>query len=106
MLGFLKKRDINNGISEFKNTYNAVLLDVRTKEEYREGHVAGSKNIEVGNINSIISLIKNMETPLFVYCHSGSRSSIAVNALKSLGYTNVKNIGGISSYTGAIEREV
>ena len=44
------------------------------------------------------------DTPLFVYCHSGARSSQAVRALTRMGYNNVKNIGGIAAYTGEVER--
>ena len=40
--------------------------------------------------------------PLFAYCHSGSRSSQAAAMLRHMGYTNVKNIGGIAGYTGKV----
>ena len=43
------------------------------------------------------------DTPLFVYCHSGARSRQAVDALRRMGYLQVKNIGGISAYTGKVE---
>lgn len=103
-LDFLKKQDINHGFNEFKTVNGAVLLDVRTSAEYREGHVPGSKNIDVAEIATVTSLIKDKKTPTFVYCLSGARSSRAVSALKSMGYTNVKNIGGISSYSGQVEK--
>ena len=44
------------------------------------------------------------DTPLFVYCHSGARSSQAVRLLARMGYTKIKNIGGIAAYTGKVER--
>jgi len=44
------------------------------------------------------------ETPLFVYCYSGARSGQAVHVLRRMGYVNVKNIGGIATWTGAVER--
>lgn len=100
---FLKKQDINKGIAEFNDTNNAVLLDVRTAEEYKEGHISGSKNISYEKVDTVESLITDKTTPIFVYCHSGSRSRIAVNKLRSIGYTDVKNIGGIVSYTGITE---
>ena len=46
----------------------------------------------------------NKDTPLFVYCHSGARSSQAVGQLARMGYTRVKNIGGIAAYQGKVER--
>lgn len=104
MFGFLNRADINKGVSEFQATDGAVLLDVRTKDEYQGGHVPGSRNIDVSQIEKVTALASDKATPLFVLCLSGARSSRAVNALKSMGYTNVKNIGGISAYTGPIER--
>lgn len=104
MFGFLKREDINKGIDEFKATTGAVLLDVRTKDEYRGGHVPGSKNIDVGEIERTASLPGDKSTPLFVHCLSGARSGRAVSVLKNMGYTNVKNIGGINAYTGPVER--
>lgn len=44
------------------------------------------------------------DTPLFVYCYSGGRSRQAADILKGMGYTNVKNLGGIASYTGKVEK--
>ncbi|MDL2254527.1 rhodanese-like domain-containing protein [Ruminococcaceae bacterium OttesenSCG-928-I18] len=104
MFGFLGRMDINKGVSEFRATDGAVLLDVRTKDEYRGGHVPGSRNIDVNQIEKVTALASDKATPLFVHCLSGARSGRAVNALKSMGYTNVKNIGGISAYTGPLEK--
>ena len=104
MFGFLKRNDINKGIEEFKATNGAVLLDVRTKDEYKSGHVPGSKNIAVGEIEKAASVISDKATPLFVHCLSGARSGRAVSVLKNMGYTNVKNIGGINGYRGPVER--
>lgn len=106
MLGLLKKKDINKEILEFKGTIDAVLLDVRSKGEYQEGHISGSKNIELEKIDTVGLFIKDKTTPIFIYCYSGSRSELAMSALKNMGYTSVKNIGGISSYTGNLESEV
>ena len=104
MFGLFKREDINVGVDESKTTSGAMLLDVRTKDEYRNGHVPGSKNIDVGEIEKASSLIGDKATPLFVYCLSGARSGRAVSALKGMGYTNVKNIGGINSYNGPVEK--
>ncbi|MDL2225010.1 rhodanese-like domain-containing protein [Eubacteriales bacterium OttesenSCG-928-M02] len=106
MFRFLKREDINKGIEEFRSTEGAVLLDVRSKDEYQNGHVPGSKNIDVGEIAKASLVISDKATPLFVHCLSGARSSKAVNALKNMGYTNVKDIGGINSYTGPVERGI
>ncbi len=95
--------DINQGVKEWKNTPDAVLLDVRSKEEYRGGHIPGSLNIPLDELSLIQNKVPKRETPLFVHCLSGARSGQAVEMLKKMGYTNVKNIGGISRYKGKVE---
>ena len=102
LFSFLHTPDINEGVKEFQNTKNAVLLDVRTTEEYSEGHIDGSINIPLQNIRNVSDVIKDKNTPLFVHCYSGSRSGQAVSYLSDVGYTNVKNIGGISAYRGKV----
>ncbi len=101
---FMKKTDINQEIKEYSSLKGAILLDVRTPEEYREGHIPNSRNVPLQTINRITQVTDNKDTPLFVYCYSGSRSRQAVNALQHMGYTKVKNIGGIASYNGKVER--
>ena len=101
---FFKQPDINQSVNDYRNIPNAVLLDVRTPQEYREGHIPGSKNIPLQTIDKASSMIKNKNTSLFVYCYSGARSRQATSMLQRMGYTNVKNIGGIASYSGKIER--
>ena len=101
---FFKSPDINQGIREFGATPGAVLLDVRTPQEYREGHIPRSKNIPLQTIDSVASVAENKDTVLYVYCQSGARSRQAVSMLQHLGYTNVTNIGGIAAYSGKVER--
>lgn len=98
--GLFNSKDINKEIEVFKSTDNAVLLDVRTKEEYNESHIEQSINVPLQEIDGIENLIPDKNTPIFAYCYSGSRSDSAVRFLKSHGYTQAVNIGGISSYKG------
>ncbi len=102
ILDFFKNADINQGVAEYKSTHSAVLLDVRTKEEYAEGHIAESKNLPLQEISLITSVIKDKNTPIFVYCRSGGRSKQAYNIIKNLGYVNSKDIGGMMAYRGEI----
>ncbi len=99
-----KKANINDGIEEYKASDGGVLVDVRTPQEYREGHVPGSKNVPLDKLEKISSVAKDKTVSLFVYCYSGARSRQAVSAFKNMGYENAKNIGGISSYSGKVER--
>lgn len=101
---FLRVPDIDQGIQEYKEVSGAVLLDVRTQQEYREGHVPTSKNVPLQSLTQVEKVVGDKNKPLFVYCYSGSRSSQAVRMLSKMGYANVKNIGGIASYTGKVER--
>ena len=101
---FLKGPDMNQGVKEYQATPGAVLLDVRTPEEYREGHIPDSKNVPLQSLDKVTGLVNNQDTPGFVDGHSGARSSQAVSALRRMGYTNVKNIGGIAAYAGKVER--
>ena len=101
---FLKGPDINQGVKEYSTTDDAVLLDVRTPDEYRQGHIPGSKNVPLQSIDKVTVMINNKATPIFVHCLSGARSRQASAILQQMGYTNVKNIGGISAYAGKVER--
>lgn len=87
-------------IEKYNKTENAVLLDVRTKEEYKDGHIKGSINIPLSDISTID--IEKDKT-LYVYCHSGMRSANACRILQDIGY-NAINIGGICLYKGELER--
>ena len=101
-MDFLKRPDINKGVEEWRNTTNAVLLDVRTVDEYRQGHIDGSLNIPLQNIHVVKNNIPDLDKPIYVHCLSGARSAQATSVLKSMGYTNVTDIGGINSYRGKV----
>ena len=99
-----KQNDINQGVKDYHNIPGAVLLDVRTPQEYREGHIPGSKNLPLQTIDKVDSIVENKDTVLYVYCHSGARSRQAASLLQHMGYSNVTNIGGITAYSGKVER--
>ena len=100
---FCKQPDINQGVKEYQQQEGAILLDVRTLQEYWEGHIPGSKNVPLQTIDKVDSVVENKDTALYVYCHSGARSRQAVSYLQHMGYTNVNNIGGIAAYRGKVE---
>ena len=103
-LDFLKRTGINEGVEQYRKISGAVLLDVRTPQEYAEGHIPGGRNLPLQNIDKAAVLIDNKDTPLFAHCLSGGRSRQAAAVLKQMGYTNVTNIGGIADYRGKVER--
>lgn len=87
---------------EAKKMYDngAIIIDVRTIEEYNEKHIKGAINIPLDEIEyNIKSEISNLETKIIVYCRSGNRSNMARNTLLKIGYKNVYDLGGIDNWT-------
>ena len=103
IMNLFQKPGIDQGIKEFVDTPGAVLLDVRTPQEYRDGHIPGSQNVPLQQLDNVEEVAENKETALYVYCHSGMRSRQAVSLLQAMGYINVHNIGGIAAYQGKVE---
>ena len=95
---FGNKPDINALVEEAKQTDNAILVDVRTPEEFASGHIEGAYNIPLDRIDITSQVVKDKSTPLYLYCRSGQ----ACRYLQSKGYTNAVNMGGIMSWQGSI----
>lgn len=73
-------------------------IDVRTEAEYNAGHVDGAIQIPYQHIGSKIgSLFQDKGQEIILYCRSGRRADIALNTLRELGYTNVKNVGSLGN---------
>lgn len=102
LFDFFRTPDINEEVRKARESAGAILLDVRTEEEFSEGHIEGSVNLPLDRITSVGKTVKDKSTPLYVFCYSGSRSSQAVAYLKKAGYTDVTNIGGIIRYKGEL----
>jgi rhodanese-related sulfurtransferase len=100
MLQFIKKLFAGTSVN-FKELVNkgAVIVDVRSAQEYRTGHVSGSKNIPLDIIRNKIADLKKINKPVITVCRSGARSGAARNILKSSGievynggpWTSLKN---------------
>lgn len=74
-----------------------VIIDVREPEEYARGHVEGALNIPAAELSASSHLHQlPKDEPLILYCVSGSRSHVAIQILRSLGFTNLTN--GINKY--------
>lgn len=82
-----------------------VILDVRTQEEYDQGHIPGAINIANEFIGTDeIPELPNKNRLIMVYCRSGNRSKQAAQKLVDLGYTNIVEFGGILDWPGDIEK--
>lgn len=78
------------------DTKECIILDVRTAEEYNEGHIENAINIDHEEIKEKAEqILTDKNALILVYCRSGRRSKIASQYLVELGYTNVKEFGGI-----------
>ena len=99
-----RQPDINKGLVQFREEPHALLLDVRTPQEYASGHVPESMNVPVQTIDRIVSVAPDKAIPLYIYCHSGARSSQAAALLQRMGYYHVTNIGGIATYRGKLQK--
>lgn len=70
------------------------VIDVRTEEDWKAGHIEGAILIPHDQIRERISeYIQNKQAPIVVYCSTGRRSALAFDILKELGYENVENYG-------------
>ena len=73
-----------------------IILDVRTREEYDQGHIPGAILIPDTEIEAkAADLLPDKEQLILVYCRSGRRSKLAAQSLADLGYTNIREFGGI-----------
>ena len=89
ILGFGPKVDYADLVKK-----GAVILDVRTKGDYAGGHIRGSVNIPVDQLNNNTSRFTDKNKVIITCCASGNRSGMAKNILKGKGYTQVYNGGG------------
>lgn len=97
-----KAPDLNDGLTRFRETPGAVLLDVREADEYAAGHVPGSINLPLSEIDTIETIFPDRDIPVFAYCLVGTRSRHAVSRMRSTGYSQAESIGGIRSYRGEL----
>lgn len=77
-----------------------MLIDVRTPEEFRSGHIPGAINIDVQVLMSKLNKVPQDKT-VVLYCRSGNRSASAAGMLKRAGYTDVLDLGGIGAWVRA-----
>ena len=99
--------DVNEFASLLTNRQDVVLLDVRTAEEYAEGHIEGATNIDVRSdsfAERAESILPKQKT-IAVYCRSGRRSAQAANLLAKRGYRVVNLSGGIIAWNAEKENQ-
>ena len=81
-----------------------VILDVRAQEEYDQGHIPGAIVIPHEEITEKAeAVLPDKNQLILVYCRSGRRSKIAADAMVELGYTNIREFGGILDWPYEVE---
>ena len=91
---------------EMMDTEEVIILDVREQSEYDGGHIPGAVLLPVGTIDedTAAAVIPEKDSTVLVYCRSGNRSKTAAAALAELGYTDVREFGGINTWPYEIEQ--
>ena len=83
-----------------------IIVDAREQSEYDEGHIKGAIVIPYTEIEQKAEeMLPDKEQLILVYCRSGRRSKIAAQSLANMGYTNVKEFGGIIDWQYGIEKQ-
>ena len=83
----------------FYNNSNVILLDVRSPQEFEEGHLIGAVNIPTYELyTQAPKMLKDKECIIIAYCTVGVRSKHAINVLKKMGYKNLYHLDGGINY--------
>lgn len=84
-----------NAVAQSQNKAEGIWIDVRSADEYNQGHLTGAVNTTHQEIGAkITSIAPNKDQSIHLYCRSGNRANVALQELKKLGYTSVTNHGG------------
>lgn len=99
----IKNVSMDEIVNIMNENQNYIILDVRTVEEYNDGHIPNAICIPNETISEdVINKLPNKEQLLLIYCRSGNRSKQAANKLQELGYTKLVEFGGIIDWKGEI----
>ncbi len=102
LFDFLRQPDLYGGLSRCRAA-NGILLDVREADEFAAGHIPGSVNLPLSEIDTAETQFPDHDTPIFACCLVGSRSRRAAARLRRLGY-KAESIGGIRDYKDPLEK--
>ena len=99
--------DQSTWISQFHSDENAIILDVRTPDEFETSRIPNSKNIDFYNPQNFILEIEklNKSKSYYVYCRTGVRSANSCQLMNELGFDKVYNLlGGIVEWKGELDK--
>jgi len=99
MYGRTRRLSAREAYAMIKGNHQVMILDVRSPSEFKTGRIKGAISLPDYDIfRRAKTLIPNLNTLILVYCKSGSRSHEALYDLMDMGYTNVFDFGGITSW--------
>ena len=106
VMNTFKSVSMEEGLKMMAGDSGFILLDVRTPEEYSEGHIPGALQLtnETFTKEEAEKLMPDKDKRIYVYCRSGRRSKQASQKLVDFGYADVVEFGGILSYSGPVEK--
>lgn len=100
-----KEITVNEGINRARQDKNSFLLDVRRKEDYKSGYVAGAVNVPIEKLETMIrNRIKDLNAPIYVIGSYADDPKKAAKTLKKLGYTNVTVSGRMEEHHGLLKK--
>jgi rhodanese-related sulfurtransferase len=95
---YMRRPDLSAPAAHALVAEGAALVDVRSLSEFGGSHLAGARNIPVGEIAHRSAELGAKDRPIVVYCASGMRSAAAKRMLKSAGFSRVYNLGAMSNW--------
>lgn len=100
-----QQMDMNEAVQRMDEESDFIIVDVRTVEEYKNGHIPDAICIPNESIGTKPPKeLTDFDQLIFVYCRSGNRSKQASSKLAEIGYTNIVEIGGIGGWSGDLEK--
>lgn len=101
---FEKQLTVNEGINRSRTESNAYLIDIRSKEDFKSGHVKGAINIPLNRLDLIENRIQDKNAHLYLVGSYSSRPQKAKKALKKMGYKNITLSGCMEEHYGILAR--
>ncbi len=95
---------VNEGINKARTEKNAVLLDIRSKEDYKRGHVGGAVNVPMDKLEQVKTRIRSADTTIYVLGDFNNNPKKAARALKKMGYSNAVPSGNMEEHQGMLKR--
>lgn len=100
------KAQKNKSAQTVKPEADALLIDVRTPEEFSAGHLENAINVPLQSISNISSVAPDKNTVLYLYCRSGRRVKMAIAELQKLGYNNLHDFGGMQEAAEKLKKNI